>query len=331
MITRPGGEKFVLNPKLTTINPRFKGNAQINERFVSKAHDAKGKYKKLLRWKFSANPQAREKSAENYRLGVTHNESFMHSDQDMLVWLGHAAFFIRIAGVAIVTDPVYFSLPFVPRLAPVPINPEKITPVDYILISHGHRDHLDLRSLKLLSSRNTKATVLGPLGIPTVLQKYKITVQAAGWYQQFITKPEIKIYFLPAAHWHRRGVSDYNKMLWGSFIIEGGGKTIFFAGDTAKGEHFAQINELFPQIDIALLPIGAYKPAYIMKASHLSPVEAVAASNQLKTRMFVPMHYGTYDLANEPLGEPINLLKQNSGKVDGELQVINPGEELLLE
>ncbi len=321
--------RHLRNPDLETILPGFPGNLQWNGRFISAGTGRKGGYRRLLKWRFTPNPQKAEKKADPFRLSVHENDQFLAETGDFLVWLGHASFVLRLAGVTVITDPIFFDMPFVPRLAPMPLPPEKLAPITYTLLSHGHRDHMDLKSLRLLWRHNPSMTLLGPLGASQYLSKERrrgCDIQEAGWFQKFRTVSEVEIFFLPAAHWHRRTLTDYNRMLWGSFVIRGAGKTVFFAGDTAAGAHFAQIGQLFPEIDVALMPIGAYKPEYIMKRSHLSPLEAIEAFNALGARVMIPMHFGTYDLASEPLGEPPRLLRQHATRLQGRLRFLSPGE-----
>jgi L-ascorbate metabolism protein UlaG (beta-lactamase superfamily) len=104
--------------------------------------------------------------------------------------------------------------------------------------------------------------------------------------------------------------------------------TIYFAGDTGNGIHFEQASSLFPTIDYCLLPVGAYKPQWLMSPQHMSPNNAVEAFNQLNGKIFIPMHYGTYDLSDEPLGEPLRILNslKNEHKINGELKVLKIGE-----
>ena len=120
----------------------------------------------------------------------------------------------------------------------------------------------------------------------------------------------LEITYLPAAHWHRRGLTDLNQVLWGSFMIRVQDKLIYFAGDTAYAEHFETIEARFGPVDIALMPIGAYKPAYMMAKSHVNPHEAAKAANVLRAGHVVPMHYGTFDLSDEPASEPLRQLTE---------------------
>ena len=139
---------------------------------------------------------------------------------------------------------------------------------------------------------------------------------------------EFEIVFLPAHHWNRRWMNDTNRELWGSFLIRTGDKTIYFAGDTAYANHFKEIRKLAGTIDYVFMPIAAYRPDWMMRRAHVSPQEAVNAFNDLGAKYFVPMHYGTFDLSDEPIGEPIRLLKQmaESGQLEGNLIVPAVGE-----
>jgi L-ascorbate metabolism protein UlaG (beta-lactamase superfamily) len=116
-----------------------------------------------------------------------------------------------------------------------------------------------------------------------------IDVQEAGWYQQFQLDTSFKVYFLPAKHWYLRAPWDRNKILWGSFLIEYKNKKFYFSGDSAYDTHFKTIGQLFGDIDYCFMPIGAYKPSYIMQSNHMNPEEAVRAYIDLKGKHFIPM------------------------------------------
>ncbi|MFM8588410.1 MAG: MBL fold metallo-hydrolase [Bacteroidota bacterium] len=120
---------------------------------------------------------------------------------------------------------------------------------------------------------------------------------------------KVKIYFLPARHWSKRGLFDTNQRLWGSFIIQTLNRTIYFSGDTGYGSHFKEIGSLFKDINIAIMGIGAYEPEWFMSPNHISPKDALRAASEMSAKTFIPMHYGTFDLSDEPLFEPINSLK----------------------
>jgi len=289
----------------------------------------------VWKWKLSRNPQSLEKEKDTFILPVKSDTTLFQTQEDSIVWLGHATFLIRLNGVNFLTDPVLFDLPFIKRKTGLPCQPEQIKFIDYILLSHGHRDHLDEKSLKLVYKQNPGLQVLGSLKMEQLLQKLvpSIPLQEAGWFQKFNIddKKGVEVFYLPAAHWHRRGFNDMNKILWGSFMLRTKDKLIFFAGDTAyKPAFFSEIKNLFGSPDICILPVGAYKPAFMMQGSHLNPAEAVQSFNELGGKTFIPMHYGTFDLSDEPAGEPVRLLEEYAavGKINGLLQIPTIGERI---
>lgn len=320
------------NPKLRTIKEGYIGNTMINDMYVN--HDSLEKPKsflEVLKWQFSTNPQKKEKKEENFSVKVIDNREFFDHNHDVIVWLGHSCFFIRMNGINILTDPCLKDLPFIPRQAGLPCEITDIQHLDYILLSHGHRDHFDTASLKPILKQNPDVEFLAPLDMQPLLDGLGTNYyQEAGWWQEFQIESDISIHFLPAIHWNRRGLNDFNEMLWGSFMISDGTHTLYFAGDTAYGDHFQEIGKFYGSIDYCLMPIGAYKPIDFMKDAHISPEDAVKAFNQLNAQHFIPMHYGTYDLSDEPLGEPIKMMRdfQTQKKLNGALKELAIGEEL---
>lgn len=321
------------NPNLSFVREDYEGNILVKGLFSNEGDIKQVPMKSVLKWQLGKNPQKIQKKEEKkgaFRLPITKNELVFNSDKDCIVWLGHASFFVRIGGVSLLLDPCLEDLPFIPRLCPKPYEYEEMKGIDYILLSHGHRDHLDLKSLKQILKHNPTVEILTGLKIGSILKKLKTTnYQEAGWWQEYkIAQEGLKIVYLPAKHWNRRGVRDYNKTLWGSFWIEYKGQRIYFAGDTAKWTHFEEINKIMGAPDIALMPIGAYKPQFIMSFAHVNPQESVEGFNQLGAKTFVPMHYATYDLSNEPLSDPIVETRKlvEAGKLKGELKELAVGE-----
>jgi L-ascorbate metabolism protein UlaG (beta-lactamase superfamily) len=240
--------------------------------------------------------------------------------------LGHSSFLIHINGVRLISDPCFFNLLSKKRKVALPCSINDLKPIHYLLISHDHRDHFDTKSVEILVENNPEMEALISLGGSRLFKQFKnIKKQEAGWYQEYHLTDELRVVFLPAKHWGRRGSNDFNKTLWGSFLIITHNIKIFFAGDTAYNEKmFKEIRELFGNIDICMLPIGAYSPAFIMKPAHLNPEEAVQAFLDLGGKWFIPMHYGTYDLSDEPMGEPLARL-QKCG-INDHLKVLAVGE-----
>ena len=135
----------------------------------------------------------------------------------------------------------------------------------------------------------------------------------AGWYQQ-IEDGHLKITFLPAQHWSKRSVRDGGQRLWGAFMLQGDGISIYYSGDTGYSNHFAEIPELFSSPDYALVGIGAYKPRWFMRPNHISPHEALTASQEMHAGLTIPMHYGTFDLSDEPLHDPPQVFAAEARK-----------------
>ena len=198
------------------------------KRFVNRAapEEENGHLSIMLKWMFSKNPQKEEKAAENYRPPVSSERGYLDTDEDVIVWMGHASFFIRLNGTSLLTDPCFRDLPGMKRNVPAPFHVGELPSVDYVLISHNHRDHLDLRSLRGIFRAHPGARALLPLHTGKLLRKVTGNILEAGWYQQFDTDDRgIDICFLPAIHWCMRRPGDRITMLWGSFIIRSGETT----------------------------------------------------------------------------------------------------------
>ncbi|WP_114781760.1 MBL fold metallo-hydrolase [Botryobacter ruber] len=326
--------RHIRNEKLHTIKPGYRGNKVINGQFANGEELYVPGFGKVLKWQLTPNPQRAEKKADIYAPPVMKGCSFVQTDEDMVVWLGHASFLIRLNGTTFLTDPVFYDLPLLKRQAELPCPPEQLRGIDFLLLSHGHRDHLDKKSIRTVYGQNPGVKALAPLGAGELLRSFErqLPYQEAGWYQQYdLTPAGVEVYFLPASHWYRRGAFDMNKVLWGSFVIKTNNLLLYFAGDTGLNSHFEEIQELFGPMDVCIMPIGAYKPPFLMKLSHLNPHEAVKAYNMLRGGTFIPMHYGTYDLSDEPMGEPVQLIQQiaEAGMLQG-LQLPAIGEPLLV-
>ena len=327
--------RHIRNERLETIKKDYRGNKIIDGRFANGDELYYPAFSKVLRWQLSKNPQRDEKKKDDYVPPVHTGADFIASDKDMIVWLGHCSFFIRLAGVTFLTDPVLYDIPTVPRRAGLPCPPEQLRNINFLLLSHAHRDHLDKKSIRTVYQNNPQLKALAPLRSGDILRSINphLPYQEAGWYQKFDLLPDgVEVYFMPAAHWHRRGLLDMNKVLWGSFVLKTPTLSLYFAGDSAMGQHFEEIEDLFGPMDVCLMPVGAYKPAFLMAKSHMNPQQAVKAYNHLRGGTFIPMHYGTYDLSDEPPGEPVRLLRQIAagGMLQG-LKIPAIGEPVLLQ
>lgn len=217
-----------------------------------------------------------------------------------VTWLGHATFLIQLDGVSLLTDPALMPsiTGGIPRNVPPGVPVEKLPRIDAVLVSHSHYDHLDLPTIEKVG-----APVIAGLGLERFFRDRHLFATELGWWSEARVGP-VKITFVPSQHWSRRGLFDTNRTLWGGFVIQGSRATIYHSGDTAYFEGFKQIAAKFPQLDAALLPIGAYDPAWFMSTMHLDPEQALQAFADLGATTFVAMHWGTFKLADEPLDEP---------------------------
>ncbi|QCR22697.1 MBL fold metallo-hydrolase [Pontibacter sp. SGAir0037] len=290
----------------------------------------------VLKWQTERNFYKATKKTDSSRLAVVKQQSLQKIGDNTIVWLGHACFLIHLNGLKILIDPVLDSPSFtMKRYSELPLEKSQLIGLDYILISHDHRDHCDESSIKLLAKQNPEATWLCGLQLDTLIRKWTASekVQAAGWYQQYKTDEEkVKISFLPTRHWARRGLSDTNTTLWGAFMLEAGGKKIYFGGDSGYGSHVKQVREVFGQVDYYIAGIGAFAPRWFMGPSHMHPEEAAQACEDLKPAYLLPMHFGTFDLSDEPLMEPERLIRQlkADGAFASELLLPAVGEVLQL-
>ncbi|MFO1038533.1 MAG: MBL fold metallo-hydrolase [Geminicoccaceae bacterium] len=231
---------------------------------------------------------------------------------DTLTWLGHASFLIRLGGRTILTDPFLteYASPvegFGPRRwAPAPLRPEQLPPIDLLLLSHNHYDHLDLRALARLPGRE-RTTVVGPLRLTRYFDPAPFAqVLELDWHQEVPIGP-LQVTATPAIHFSKRGLFDRNASLWCGYRVVADGRTVWFAGDTAYGPAFRELGSRYDPPDLALVPIGAYAPRELMRAGHCSPEEAIAIGRDVGAARLVAMHWGTIRMTDEPALEPPEL------------------------
>lgn len=158
-------------------------------------------------------------------------------------------------------------------------------------------------------------------------------IQEAGWYQQYkLDNDKLEIFFLPARHSSRRSLNDVNKTLWGAFVIKSKDSPIYYGGDSGYGSHYKEVGELFTNIDVALLGIGAYSPRWFMSPNHQDPGQAVQAFNETKAKTVIPFHYGTFDMADEPFSETEKILNDlvAENKINRTLKIVKLGQGVVL-
>lgn len=322
--------KRVKNKLLPTIKEGYKGNKVLNGRFLNEYKGPENlTFYEFAKWLLFDNEhkKAKRKYKKEFRVKSRIIKKLPTKTKDNITWLGHASFLITMGGKRVLMDPLLRKIFPIPRYAKIPISPEQLGPIDYTCISHGHRDHLDGPTLRRLQTKK----IFLPLGAKRIAEKYNKTteIEAAGWWQQHTTDNDIKIYFLPAYHWHARWITDKDKVLWGSYVIKTKEKTVFFCGDTAYTEHFKDIHKIFPKIDACIMPTTFYKPDNIMAAEHMSIKESIKAFDILKGKLFIPMHYGTIGLGNigvKPTLEETKSLFKKRKRKQGTLKFLDVGE-----
>lgn len=311
--------KFIKNERLKTVKDYWKGTPLDRKgRFVNVEHPYLPSTIELLKWQLSSNKFADEKKNDSQRLQVFDPKDFLNGNEDGILWLGHASIYIRLNNKTILIDPVFGEPSLIKRFVPVPNPIDKIKQVDYVLVSHDHRDHCDETTLKQIAQKFPNAKFLGGLRMEELFNEWtnnKNETNTAGWYQQFSLKNEdLKITFVPVRHWSRRSLFDTNFRLWGGFVIESGGTKIYHGGDSGYGSHYKELGETFGEIDYFIIGIGAYEPRWFMKANHNNPSDVAKAFQDTKAKFLIPMHYGTFDLSDEPPSQPLRLLKEEAEK-----------------
>ncbi|MEM8931910.1 MAG: MBL fold metallo-hydrolase [Acidobacteriota bacterium] len=235
-------------------------------------------------------------------------------DGGRVTWLGHASFLVQLGLANVLIDPVLGHRvgPY-RRHSPPGIAPTALPPVHALLVTHSHYDHLDAWTVRRLD-RSTPVRV--PLGLGGFFRRrgFRDVDELDWWQHADLDSPggRLRVTLVPARHWSSRyGSIDLNTSLWGGFVIEGVGRSVYHAGDTGDFDQFARIGELVPDgFDLALLPIGAYEPAWFMEAQHMNPEQAGRAFLTVGARHMIPMHWGAFQLTDEALAEPPERLRR---------------------
>ena len=282
----------------------------------------------ILRWKLGKkDPRPDDFAAlDAVRPGSrTGGAEALASGDPVAVWIGHATWAFRLGSKLVVTDPVWSkSLGGVARRLVAPGVPlAEMPPIDVVLVTHDHRDHMDLATLAKLPAG---ATYIVPLGNGSRLAHPSVV--ELDWWQSHMVG-ELTITLVPARHWSMRMPWNRNDTLWGGYVVRGPEGTVYHSGDTAWGDHFAEIGERCGPIDWAMLPIGAYAPRWFMSSQHVDPDEAARGFEALGAETFLAMHWGTFRLTDEPIGEPPARLRawwRERGLPENRLWILDVGE-----
>ena len=255
-----------------------------------------------------------------------------------ICYVGHASLLIQTAGVNMLLDPVWSERASPFRFAgPKRVNDPGIgfadlPPVDVVLVSHGHYDHLDLRTLSRLAAAH-RARVITPLGNDAIMRKYdaNIVAEAYDWGGRAEIGEGLAVTLEPTQHWSARSLSDRNMMLWASFVIETPGGRIYFVADSGYGEgrFFREARKRHGPLKLAILPIGAYEPRWFMRDQHMNPAEAVKALTDCGADYALAHHHGTFQLTDEAIDAPRLALADalaEAGIAPERFRVLQPGQ-----
>jgi len=261
---------------------------------------------RFLRWQLSRNPF--DKSGEPVIPRVLNDGSSLAGSQHSatVTWVGHATVAVHDDADVFLTDPHWGERALVPRRVVPPGVPIESVPADaFAVLSHNHYDHLDAGTVERLPEAMAWFV---PLGLADWFRaRGRERVIELDWWQS-VQHGRWTITCLPSQHWSRRIEQGVNESLWCAWLLDSGKRRYFFAGDTGYFAGFAEFGRRFGPIDVALLPIGAYEPRWFMGYQHMNPADAVQASADLRARQMVPIHWGTFDLTDEPLDLPPQAL-----------------------
>jgi L-ascorbate metabolism protein UlaG (beta-lactamase superfamily) len=251
-----------------------------------------------------------------------------------ITWVGHSTLLIQLDGVNLLTDPhwseraspVTFGGP--KRVMPPGLAFEDLPPIHLVLISHDHYDHLDVATVRRLAETH-RPRFLVPLGLRTWFADLGIQdVEELDWWDRREIRG-LTLTCVPAQHFSGRSLSGHNRTLWAGWTVAGRSRRLFFAGDTGYYDVFKEIGARLGPFDVAAISIGAYVPAAIMRYTHTTPEEALQLFTDVRGQRFVAIHWGTFDLAEEPLDEPPKRLSAEARRLglgDDRVWVMKHGE-----
>jgi L-ascorbate metabolism protein UlaG (beta-lactamase superfamily) len=257
-------------------------------------------------------------------------------------FVGHASLLLQTAGLNVLIDPVWSA-----RASPLSyVGPKRVNdpgiafadlpPIDAVLVSHGHYDHLDVATLSRIA-RAHSARVITPLGNDTIMRAHDkaIWAEAYDWHDRVALSSDVAVTLVPTRHWSARGLFDRNKALWASFIIDTPAGRIYHVADSGYGDgyHFDTARERYGPFRLAVLPIGAYEPRWFMRDQHMNPEEAVKAFIDCGAELALAHHHGTFQLTDEAIDAPVQALAEaltQASIASERFRVLKPGEVLQL-
>ncbi len=290
------------------------------ERFFNPGKPLNKGFGSFLKWRITADRQEWPEFTELTAYDQPPERVF--GDQLRVSFVGHATVLIQTQGLNILTDPVWSE-----RASPVPwagprrVHPpgiafQDLPPIDVILISHNHYDHLDLTSIERLWKR-FEPRIIVPLGNDHIIGDHNsaIVAEPYDWGESVQLSREVVGYLEPMHHWSARGMLDRNKALWAAFCITTPGGNIYFVGDSGYGggDYFRAAKEKFRSFRLAIVPIGAYEPRWFMSYGHMNPEESVQTFEDLGRPYLLPTHYQIFPLTDTGYQQPLSDLRQAMG------------------
>jgi L-ascorbate metabolism protein UlaG (beta-lactamase superfamily) len=295
-------------------NPYYQGPASDHfdgSRFFMAGHSCDKSFRDLLRWRSSGRRAAWPARFDSPFADVPPQRS----ESLRVVLIGHASFLLQVAGLNILVDPVWSDRASPLRFAgPRRVNQpgvafDSLPPIDVVLLTHNHYDHLDLTTLARLWPR-FRPRVLAPLGNAAILASAAPEVVSLDWGDGVALSERVSVHLRKALHWSARGLRDRRMALWGAFVLTTPTGVVYHVGDSAYGDgaHFSAVRREFGPPILAALPIGAYAPRWFMATQHMNPAEAVQAWRDCGAAQALGHHWGTFQLTDEPIEAPVGAL-----------------------
>ncbi|HEY0527547.1 MAG TPA: MBL fold metallo-hydrolase [Gemmatimonadaceae bacterium] len=262
-----------------------------------------------------------------------------------VTWVGHTTFLLQIGGINVLTDPIWsdraspVSFAGPRRRVPPAVDFDTLPPVDLVVMSHDHYDHLDSRTIRRLAKRYPAAVFVAPLGLEKILNRFGVrdVVQKDWW--ETTTFSSLTLTCVPAQHFSGRGLTNRNSTLWCGWVIESPCHRVLFGGDTALHPEFGAIVARCGRVDTTILPIGAYDPRWFMGTVHMNPEDCLTAVTAMRNAQagkpitVVASHWGTFKLTDEPLDEPPRWMRElwsASDNANADLLIMRHGETQIL-
>ncbi len=269
----------------------------------------------VIKWTFNGDPGewTNLNGSQDFEYGPPPEDSAGEGEA-IVTFVNHSTFLIQVNGLNILTDPIWSdrASPFQwvgpKRMRPPGLHFEDLPEIDVVLISHNHYDHLDLGTVQRLN-RDHQPLFITPLGVSKYLNEEGITNTAElDWWEERPINQRVSVAGVPAQHFSGRGLTDRDQTLWCGYVVQLPEGNIYFAGDTGYDGFFKEIGKRYAPIDVALIPIGAYRPRWFMEPIHVDPEQAVLIHKDIQAEISIGIHFGTFALADDGMEEPIKDL-----------------------